>query len=181
MVIDYKITNYHYTGEVENFINVVDREGGEVPYKVTTKLLSVGTGGMFYDSIGKGFLTYNTDGPRWQVGLVVREPRAFLAITSNIKAVQSGAIYYDAIYANTSSKVLLGGSVPGAFSRTITISGGINDFIGNIGFIGVEIATGYGFQAKIERVSDGAGITKTDKETIRIPFLLSWSNYEEPE
>jgi len=161
----YKIHKVVNTGDTASVINILDGAGGAVPYNVVVRPARVG------ETNWKLISTDSTSFPS-ELGFATTDIVEFVSFPSLGKVNAN-------VQKSTSSYV------NGSFKSTITLTAGLSE--GNISIRSITPFTGgatpnnygfFNFQMRLGRVSDDAPLTKTDKDTLTIPFEISWGRYE---
>lgn len=155
----YKLHKIIDTTDKSFVINVLDGDGGAVPYNVVIRPIAVGTDAWEFvsESISTATEThYSTND--------------LSAITSKPSSLNSGI--------NTLSNY-----VPESLERNLNLQFDLNQAnaaIRTVTFDAYSTRTFkfLPFQMRIGRVLDDAPLTKTNKETLTIPLKISWGRYE---
>lgn len=154
--IYYKIYRVVDTRDKSFVINVLDGNGGSVPYNVVIRpaeMVSIGYIGV------------------WAKGL---NNVATYAYTGELGGVTSKPLLPKGSYANTAS---LSAYTPQSYKLRIQSTLGLADANGTFRSIYIESLFSP-FQARFGRVSDDAPLTKTSSDTLVIPLEFSWGRYE---
>ncbi len=158
--IYYKIHKVVDTTDKSYAINVLDGDGGVVPYNAVIRPFAVGKWSNLSAGLDVSIRTStSTDG---------------LFPTTSETAYGEG-------YQNAERISYLGLYTNGAYKKQLTISVDLNQLNGDIR----KVSSGYQdsflfypFQMRLGRVSDDAPLTKTNKDMLTIPLEFSWSRYE---
>lgn len=157
--IYYKIHKVIDVSDKSFVINVLDGNGGSVPYNIIIRSASVGSNLSNNVSSALGTLSY---------------PIVSASDLSNITSSPSGAT------GGLSS--VLSEYTPSSYTRGLTLTMSLNE--SNIGIRTISSYTGepsltfLPFQMRFGRVSDDAPLTKTANDTLSIPLEFSWGRYE---
>lgn len=182
LVVYYKVTAYHSTADTVSLVDLVDKNGNREPYKITMRIASVGEARVYQSTVASGYQIYTGS-----YGVVYAD--AAIYTTGELQPITTSPaqmsnkpnllkyIRYESSDFGTYFK--LKGYSAGSYKRYVELDVGIQHLNGDIGYVIFSFRNGFAFQAKIERVSDGAPITKTDKHKLRIPFYISWARHEE--
>lgn len=156
--IYYKIHKVIDTRDKVFLINILDGNGGMIPYNATLRPLSVGSNKNKVTSAATEyrFLTVNTTG-----------------LLPIITATSSGD--------TVDGKFSFSGYSQGSFKITANLFFSLNE--ANIGIrrldsYSAEYSGILPFQIQFDRVSDNAPLTKTANQTLSIPLEFSWGRYE---
>ena len=153
--IYYKIHKVIDTRDKAFVINVLDGDGGSVPYNVVVRPALVGTEAVNEDAFKPLDRKYSSHTSNEDLASIVSEV--------NTKIFQGSPT--------------LGSYVPSSFKCIIEFSLGLPD--SNAQNRTITIGTTMGeFQMRLGRVSDDAPLTKTNKDTLSIPLEFSWGRYE---
>lgn len=156
--IYYKIHKVIDTRDKVFLINILDGNGGMIPYNATLRPLSVGSNKNKVSSPAAEyrFLTVNTTG-----------------LLPIITATSSGD--------TVDGKFSFSSYSQGSFKITANLFFSLNE--ANIGIkrldsYSAEYSGIFPFQIQFDRVSDNAPLTKTANQTLLIPLEFSWGRYE---
>lgn len=162
--IYYKIHKVTETTDKNYVINVLDGDGGTIPYNAVIRPVLVGTANAH---------TVSKSADKTTSRLMFSE-NDLAPITGNLTASVSPTVIgtTDSYIANSYKiTVVYLVSLEGANMAIRTIST----------YSSGNLANNYGFfniQMRLGRVSDDAPLTKTNKETLSIPFEISWGRFE---
>lgn len=156
--IYYKIHKVIDISDKSFVINILDGDGGAVPYNVVVRPNTVGDSnwsGNISAAIGSG-------GNTW--------------LSPNDLGSVSGA----PTGGTTAVTYTLGSYTANSHKRLATISAGLSsaNFGIRTAFRFAQNENFFPFQMRFGRVSDDAPLTKTDKETLTIPLEFSWGRFE---
>lgn len=158
--IYYKVHKVISTTDKSYVINVLDGDGGAVPYNVVVRPQSVGS-----DTVNRvSRAIYGNSS-----GYSNASPLDLVAITSEISVSAGGS--------SSSNSVSIASHIQDTFKTLVQVYYGLNDANINIRTLTPLIDT-TPIQIRFGRVSDDAPLTKTDKETLSIPLEFSWGRYE---
>lgn len=161
--IYYKIHKVVDTRDKAFVINVLDGDGGAVPYNVVVRPLAVGASSSVSTVLGLSTIIFTSTAE-------------LIAITETTGTVVGGGLQRN--------KTSLSPYVSKSYKNTLTISLGLGDASHDIRQFNTNNgspAVGFSFlpfQMRLGRVSDDAPLTKTDKDTLTIPLEFSWGRYE---
>lgn len=157
--IYYKIHKVIDTRDKAFVVNVLDGDGGAVPYNIIFRSASVGSNSS--NSVSSGLST---------LGFPIVSVSDLSSITTSPSGSTGGLTSVLSTY------------TPSSYKNVLTLVMGLND--SNKGIRTVSVYTGQQsfpflpFQMRFGRVSDDAPLTKTNKETLTIPLEFSWGRFE---
>lgn len=173
--IYYKIHKVIDTRDKTFVVNMLDGNGGSVPYNVLIRPINVG------EEVAHTVTRHIAiDIPTWR-------NEAYLALDMQelapFTSQNSGGNRHDL---NASTFLSLGGYNSGDFTKKLYINMGLDMANGynfkRVALVGVKPANTpikfFPFQMQISRASDDAPIFKTNQETLTIPLEFSWGRYE---
>lgn len=160
--IYYKVHKVISTTDKSYVINVLDGDGGAVPYNVVVRPIFVGNARAN------------------EVTRTISLPSS--GNTGFTSADMSVITSFPTGITEASSAFTLSPYVPSTFKNLAQINFGLNSAnaaIRTIGWARDEyILYFFPFQMRLGRVSDDAPLTKTNKDTLTIPLEFSWGRYE---
>lgn len=150
----YKIHKVVNVSDSLHVVNMLDGNGGSVPYNVVTRPADVGTssewsvakpseGGSLYAGIGA-------------LGTIKNTPSE----AGYINLDSTGAAYQ-----------------AGSYKRVFTFNAGLNLLVGGLNVIYVRDVF-FPFQMSFKSVASNSPIPKTNKNILELPYEISWSRYE---
>lgn len=138
-------------------INVLDSEGGAIPYNVVVR--PAGVGGTYWSGIVSP----------------INKPTDIFYSTQDLTAITT----YPSISSLGAPSTELASYIPGSHKTTITYQFSLDAANTSIRTIfSIDRLKLILFQMRFGRVSDDAPLTKTNKETLTIPLEFSWGRYE---
>lgn len=155
--IYYKIHKITDTADKACVVNLLDGDGGTIPYNIVFRPLGVGTTNTPISSTFSGY------------SFLIADTGDLLPKTSNSSGnTITGAVTTQAYIANS-------------FKRGLLIDFGLN--VANIAIRRIDsYSETYSgimpFQMRLGSVLDDAPLTKTNKDTLQIPLEVSWGRYE---
>lgn len=156
--IYYKFHNVIDTTDKSFVINVLDGDGGAVPYNVVVRLNSVGSD--YWE--GNASAAIDSGGNTW------------------ISSGELGSIFNAPTGGTTGVSYTLASYTANSYKRVATISAGLSS--ANFGIRTVwrhsQNENLFPFQMRFGRVSDDAPLTKTNKDILTIPLEFSWGRFE---
>lgn len=160
--IYYKIYKVIDVSDKTFVVNMLDGNGASVPYNVTCRPIGVGQAG--YHTLSGVILTQINYS--YTAFKLISE---LLPITSSISSPNLN---------NSIAKTF--GYLPSTYKKSITLSFGLNDVSSAIRGISLTDNRIYGFpyQFIFGSVESNAAIPKTSKDTLELPFEVSWGRYE---
>lgn len=156
--IYYKIHKVVSTEDKTYVVNMLDGDGGSIPYNVTVRPAQIGRN-------------------QWQVAssayLNPGNLRGSQATTNDLSdfttapsATMTGSTYYNRSY------------VEGSYKLVVDLKYGLDNYNSGIRTLVGYSAYFYNFQIRYGKVSDDSMIPKTNKHTLNIPIEFSWGRYE---
>lgn len=150
----YKVTD---VSDKTYTVNLTDDAGVVTPYNITVRAASVG---------GDRYVRFTTPNAATNSNAISHTSNDLVAIT----AFPSGTVYvpsvfYPAVYVAGQYKVNVSMSLPLDKANTPIRSIFLDGYL-------------YIVQVRFGRVSDDAALSKTDKQSLIIPFEVSWGRYE---
>lgn len=159
--IYYKFHKVIDTTDKNFVINVLDGDGGAVPYNVVIRPAVVGV--AEYNSISKSASPFTN---QIRIG-----GEQLAVITSHVGGLKDSTNTQDVGYQNGTHKISYIISLP---------LGAANIVIRSLTTFGGSGSSNYPFcqfQMRLGRVSDDAPLTKTDKDILTIPLEFSWGRF----
>lgn len=157
--IYYKIHKVIDTRDKAFVVNVLDGDGGSVPYNIIFRSASVGS--TFSNGVTTAMST---------IGYPIVTESDLSSITTSASGGTGGLSSELSTY------------IPSSYKRTLTLKMGLNESNKGIrtisSYTGQPSFTFLPFQMRFGRVSDDAPLTKTNKETLTIPLEFSWGRFE---
>ena len=157
--IYYKIHKVVDVSDKSFVINILDGNGGAVPYNAVIRPIAVGKDGWRY--VSNKVATS---------GEIHTSSNDLSAITTKPSSSHGGSNKLSAYTSDSLKRTLtleFNLSQANRDIRTVTF----DDYF-------LRIFSFFPFQMRLGRVSDDAPLTKTNQETLSIPFEISWSRYE---
>lgn len=143
-------------------INIVDGNGGSVPYNVLVRSALVGN--MMYTYAGHFASPYSNSGAAGY-----NNSRLYTGEIGDILSLPQGSAYNGAA-ANVPY-------VAGSYKGEIRMSFGLDQANNSLRSMSLETTFG-AWKMRFGRVSDDAPLIKTANDTLVVPFELSWSRFE---
>ena len=159
----YKIHKVIDTRDQAFVINVVDGNGGAVPYNVVARPVNIGGGTQ--SSLASSPVNISTAAE--YSGAVV----ASGGLTSNVSVYPSGVL--SSLY----KAVVDSSYIKGSYKKAFSLNFGLNEANGNIRTMAIT-ASVTAWQMRFGRVSDDAPLSKTASDILEIPFEISWGRFE---
>ena len=156
--IYYKIHKVISTSDTDFVVNMLDGDGGSVPYNVKVRPARVGT------SIWRVSTSARLNPGNYQASATTTED--LTAITTAPRASTIGSTYYNRAYVEGSHKLVVDLKY-----NLDTYNSGIRTIVGYSSYF-------YDFQIRYGAVSDDSMIPKTSKHTLVIPLEFSWGRFE---
>lgn len=156
--IYYKIHKVVDTRDKSFVINVLDGNGGSVPYNAVVRPNTVGNS----DWRGAVSAAINTSGNTW------------------LSPGELGSISGSPTGGTTDVTYTLASYITNSYKRSVTISAALSsaNFGIRTAFRFSQNESLFPFQIRFGRVSDDAPLTKTANDTLTIPLEFSWGRYE---
>lgn len=171
--IYYTITKVYSIADVVKIVNLV-RDEGNTPYNVTVRPAKIGHNSISVSSpVAEGIDTSNVYNLRHSDGTLGE-------VTSGIKG---GSLLYSSSQVSMTPDVYVKGSHKLVMSFNIKIDFMNSSDIRVFGEDGTNVGGVYfpflPFQVSFSSVDGNAPLSKTSKETLKIPFEFSWGRVEE--
>lgn len=165
--IYYKVWQVFSTADTTYTINVLDDIGGSVPYKVICRLAKVGDRDSY---IGN---TTNAQAIGKPIGRNYTGGADFYYYTGEIQGIAASPL---GSYERINSKQLET-YVPNSYKAVYGAEASLSEFNANIRsfFLGTTMGI---YQIRFGSAVDDSPIVKTAKDTLKIPFEISWGRYE---
>lgn len=169
----YTITKVYSIADVVRVVNLV-RDEGNTPYSVTVRPALIGNKYISVSSpVTEGIDKSNINNLRYSSGTLGE-------VTSGIKG---GSLLYSSEQVSTTPDAYVAGSHKIVMSMNMNIDYMNSSDIRVLGEDGVDSKGVYfsflPFQMSFSSVDGSAPLSKTSKETLKIPFEISWGRVEE--
>lgn len=166
--IYYKIHKVVDTSDKAYVVNVLDGNGGAIPYNVVVRPIKVGS--KVWENVSS---TIGLSGT-WYHGISF----------STADLVAKTAVPSPTVTINGGEYGNLNAYTTGSYKRLLPITAGLNHANLAIRVLSLQDSSDavgipfLPFQMRFGRVSDDAPLTKTNKDTLSIPLEFSWGRYE---